>query len=118
MGSPGHQGQSGPEAEQLIAEVAAVQALAEDEVSSHDEDINILPDSPYKRVLAKFPGLLKQNFNAEPTKSDVIHRIKTEGPPIKAKVRKLLPGSQKAIKAKAAWDELIALGIVEKVDPA
>ena len=82
--------------EELIAEVAAVKALGDDEVSEHDEDINVVPEGPFKTLLAKFPGLLKQNFNAEPTKTDVIHRIHTNGPPIKSKVRKLLPGSPKA----------------------
>ena len=48
--------------------------------------------------------------------SNIIHRIHKNGPPIKA--RRLLPGSDKAIKAKKAWDELISFGIVEKVDPA
>lgn len=38
--------------------------------------------------------------------------------PCKAKVRRLLPGSPKAIKGKSAWMQLERLGIVEKVDPA
>ena len=102
----------------LISEIAAVEALGEDIIEVHDEDIDILPESQYKHLLAKFPGLLKQNFHQEPTKSNIIHRIHTTGPPINAKARRLLPGSDKAIKAKKAWDELISLGIVEKVDPA
>ena len=102
----------------LAGEVAAVNALADDEAVVHDEDINVIPDGPFKELLSKFPGLMKQNFHAEPIKSSVIHRIHTNGPPIKSKVRRLLPGSEKAVKAKAAWDELIKLGIVERVDPA
>ena len=82
------------------------------------KDTTIVPDGPYKQILAQFPGLLKQNFHAEPTKSNIVHRIHTNGPPVKAKTRRLLPGSEKAIKAKQAWDELIKLGIVEKVDPS
>ena len=104
--------------EVLAGEVAAVQALDPDEAAPHDEDINIVPEGPYKQILAQFPNLLKQNFHAEPTKSNIIHRIHTNGPPVRAKTRRLLPGSEKAIKAKQAWDELINLGIVEKVDPS
>ena len=111
-------GAVGADAERLIAEVAAILALDEDEASD-SEDINILADSPYKQLLAKFPELLKQNFMTECTKSDIIHRINTNNEsPCRAKLRRLLPGSPKAIKAKEAWDELIKLGIVEKVDPS
>ena len=102
----------------LISEVNAMEALDEDVFESHDEDINVLQESQYKQLLSRFPGLLKQNFHQEPTKSNIIHRIHASGPPVKSKVRRLLPGSEKAIKAKQAWDELISLGIVERVDPA
>ena len=80
-------------------------------------DADVLPDSQYKSLLAKFPGLLRQNFHSNQT-SNIIHRIHTTGGTIRAKVRRLLPGSDKAKKAKEAWFELIKLGIVEKVDPA
>ena len=100
----------------LAGEVAAMQALAEEGALGEDEDISILPEGPYRNLVAKFPKLLKQNFHCEPTDT-IIHRIQTNGTPVKAKVRRLLPGSEKAIKAKQAWDELIQLGIVEKVDP-
>ena len=46
----------------LAGEVAAIQALAEEEALGHDEDINILPDGQYKTLLSGFPRLLKQNF--------------------------------------------------------
>ena len=106
--------------EVVLSEVAAIEALGDSDptLDVHDEDINVLPDSPYRQLLSRFPGLLTQNFHEEPTKSNIIHRIHTNGPPIKSKVRRLLPGSEKARLAKKAWDELIHLGIVEKVDPA
>ena len=113
---PGSEGLENPEI--LLGEMSAIEALDEDVVEMHDEDINVLPDSEYKQLLSKFPGLLKQNFHQEPTKSNIIHRIHTTGPSIRARTRRLLPGSDKAIKAKKAWDELISLGIVERVDPA
>ena len=74
----------------------------------------------YQALLDKFPDILKVNFKEEHTKNGVVHRIniKKNSKPVKAKLRQLLPGSQKAIKAKEAFDELIKLGVVEKVNPA
>ena len=35
----------------------------------------------------------------------------------KCKVRPLMPNSEKAVKGKEAWDQMVQLGVVEKVDP-
>ena len=100
----------------IQSEVAAVEDLG---VEESEEDIKIIPDGPYKDLLLKYPNLLKQNFNELSTKTGITHRILTNGDkPVKVKPRRLLPGSPKAQKAKEAWDQLIRLGIVEKVDPA
>ena len=112
-------GYLGAEAQELIAQIAAIEALDDEalKIQSDDEDIGVLPDGPYKTLLSKYPSLLKQNFNAEATESDVIHRIHTgDAKPFKSRVRKLIPGSPKAKLAKKAWDQLSRLGIVEKVD--
>ena len=61
--------------------------------------------------------ILKPNFKEAKTKHNIEHAIKTSGPPCKAKVRPILPGSQKAIEGFKAWKELVDLGIVEKVKP-
>ena len=55
-------------------------ALNEDE-ASENENIDVLEDTPYKQLLAKFPDLLKQNFKTECSKSDIIHRINTNNEP-------------------------------------
>ena len=69
--------------------------------------------------MKKFPDLLHQSFEENSSKTGILHRIHTSGgKPVKHQPRRLLPGSPKAIKAKEAWDQLIALGIVERVDPA
>ena len=52
----GPRGRVGQAAEELHAQVAAMQDLGEE-----NEDINILPDSPYKQLLSKYPELLKQS---------------------------------------------------------
>ena len=98
----------------VLFQVAAMQAL-----TPPDENIDILPNSPYKQLLAKFPDLLKQTFSEEVPKNNILHRINTgENKPVKSKCRRLVPGSEKEKKAKEAWDELLRLGIVEKVNPA
>ena len=117
---PKPSGCSGHEAEILLGQLCAIEDLGEDFIEDMEEDINTLPNSPYKQLLAKFPGILKQSFKEEHTKNGIIHRINTmeSATPCKTKVRRLLPGSPKALKAKKSWDQLVQLGIVEKVDPA
>ena len=52
------------------------------------------------------------------TKHGVTHKIPTgNASPVKAKMRPLMPNSIKAIKGKEAWDNMVKLGVVEKVDP-
>ena len=97
--------------------VAAMQVLDEPESFEEVEDIDVIPDSPYKEILKKYPDLLKQSFSSE-TEDGIQHKIPTgDATPCKAKLRRLLPGSPKAIKAKEAFMQLVKLGIVEKVDP-
>ena len=100
-------------------QVASMQALSPDE-SVQNEDVSVIPDSIYKEELLKHPELLEQNFNTDSTKSGVVHRIKLkeDSKPFKAKVRRLLPGSPKAVAAHKAWSQLVQLGIVERVDPS
>ena len=90
-----------------------------DEVLVDEENIDLLPESPYKEVLGRYPQLLKQTFAEDTSKNNIQHKIPTgNAKPCRAKTRRLIPGSPKAIKAKAAWDQLVRLGIVEKVDPS
>ena len=56
-------------------QVAAMQALSDGGVDTF-EDISLIPDSPFKQLLLKYPDLLKQNFSSDSTKSGVVHRIK------------------------------------------
>ena len=108
-------GRSGaPQAQNLLFQVAAMEALCD----PAQESIELLPDSPYKHLLAKYPDLLKLSFNEEVPKNKISHRINTgEATPVKSKCRRLVPGSDKEKKAKAAFDELIRFGIVERVNP-
>ena len=105
-------------------EVACMMQLAgveDPDIILEKEDINKIPDSPYKDILKRYPDLLVQSFSEEFTKNGVTHRIRLKEdqvgrPPCRAKVRRLLPGSEKERKAKEAWFQLVKLGIVEQVD--
>ena len=85
--------------------------------------IQSLPEGPnkkipekYQKLINKFPSLLNPNFSE--VKHTIEHAIDTaDSPPIRSKVRPLLPGSPKAIAGHEAWMEMVRLGIVERVDP-
>ena len=104
--------------ENRVFEVAAMQKLAQEAAEIHKEDIDKIPDSDYKEILRKFPELLEQSFDDDHTKNKITHRILTgEAKPCRAKVRRLLPGSPKAIQAEKDFLELERLGIIERVNP-
>merc|ERR1712115_395850 len=68
----------------------------------------------YQKLIKEFPEILKPNFKE--IKHSIVHSIPTgDATPVRSKVRPLLPGSPKAQAGKKAWDEMIDLGIVEKV---
>ena len=71
----------------------------------------------YAKLINKYSEILTPTFQDSSTRHKVFHKIKIiEGSvPSKAKVRKLLPGSPKEVKGKAAWMELVKLGVVERV---
>ena len=69
----------------------------------------------YKKLIEEFPTILEPSFQDLSSKHGIKHKIVTEGPPCRAKVRPLMANSEKAIKGKEAWDELIRLGVVERV---
>ena len=69
----------------------------------------------YIELVQKYKEVLQPNFKEAKTKHGIEHAIKTKGPPCTAKTRPILPGSQKDIEGHKAWQELVDLGIVEKV---
>ena len=73
-----------------------------------ENDLSKLPDSEYKRLLLRFPDILKLSFKEEFTKNGILHRINTgDNRPCRAKSRPLLPGSPKEIAAKKAFEALM-----------
>ena len=83
-----------------------------------EEDEEVLVSPKYQKLLDKYPEVLNPSFNDLATKHGVKHRIRTgDSQPFKSKPRPLMANSEKAIKGKEAWDEMIRLGVVEKVHP-
>ena len=108
----------------LVQEVAAMQSVDlpadtnEPDIFMSDQSLDLLADSPFKSLLSRFPGLLTQDFTKDTSKTGVIHRIDTgSATPTRAKIRPIPASSPKAVKGAQAWQELIRLGIVEKVNP-
>ena len=65
-------------------------------------------------MLKEFPELLTPNFTE--VKHKVVHSIPIgDATPRRSKARPLLPNSPKAINGKAAWMQMVEMGIVEKV---
>ena len=69
---------------------------------------------PFADLIKEYPEILKANFKKEPT-SDIYHRIETTGQPFKSKVRPLLVSSDKSEQGKKLWNEMIKLGVIERV---
>ena len=103
-------GAVGQDAQELLAQVAAVEALAPQE-----SVVDVPPQ--FRSLLNKYPDITKENFNANEAKNGILHKInlKPDATPFRAKVRKLLPGSPKEILAKKAWFQLLDMGIIERV---
>ena len=104
--------------DQLIFEVSSMAALTE-ETEEIISNLEALPESEFKDLLAKYPELLKLSFDkdSEEPKNGIIHRIETTGAPVRAKVRKLTPGTEKYEKGLKAIKNLEKLGIIERIDP-
>ena len=74
-----------------------------------------LHSEEYQNLIKAYPKLLEPSFSkGEPTHG-VYHRIETQGPPCKTKRRPIVMDSAKAAAGKAAWDQMIRDGVVEKV---
>ena len=66
----------------------------------------------YQKLIKEFSSILTPDFKT--VKHNITHAIPTgDSPPVRSKVRPLLPGSPKAVAGHAAWQQMIELGIVE-----
>nr|VZI45144.1 unnamed protein product [Spirometra erinaceieuropaei] len=85
--------------------------------SSASNQLSVLdpnPDCPFCRLLAKYPTLIKPHFSDTSFPHDIVHHIKTTGPPVFSRPRRLAPACLAA--AKAEFDHMLQLGIIRQSD--
>ena len=70
-------------------------------------------DPKFKNLIQKYPEILKTKFKKEP--ADIYHRIETDGPAFKSKVRPLLANSEKFEEGRKIWKEMEKVGVIERV---
>ncbi|BHF85288.1 hypothetical protein SprV_1002845100 [Sparganum proliferum] len=57
------------------------------------------PENPFRQLLAKYPALARPNFNVSIPPHDVVHHIRTTGPPVFSRPHRLAPTCLAASKA-------------------
>ena len=68
-------------------------------------------DTPYTRLLAEFPSVTQTSFRDRPVKHKVTHHIKTTGPPVCGRMRRLAPERLRI--ARQEFDHMLDLGIIK-----
>ena len=111
--------QSGEDAKSVQFQVSCIKKLGQEEekVAKKSVEEQLQSHDPkYVSLLKKYPALLNPNFVKGEPVHGVWHKIDTgTHPPSKAKRRPIVSNAKKAAAGKAAWDQMIADGIVEKV---
>lgn len=70
----------------------------------------ISDESPYHKVVSKFPQLFDPNSNLKPKTHCVTHCIETKGPPVYSKARRLSPEKLKVVKSQ--FETLLQQGVI------
>ncbi|BHF58520.1 hypothetical protein SprV_0100147200 [Sparganum proliferum] len=65
---------------------------------------------PYRDLLFQHPNIIKPQFRSDEIQHDVVHHIRTSGPPVFARPRRLAPSRLQA--AKAEFEHMLQLGII------
>nr|VZI36242.1 unnamed protein product [Spirometra erinaceieuropaei] len=65
---------------------------------------------PYRDLLLHHPNIIKPQFRSGEIQHDVVHHIRTSGPPVFARPRRLAPSRLQA--AKAEFEHMLQLGII------
>eukprot|EP00795_Rhopilema_esculentum_P017777 gene17777-biopygen6616 len=65
---------------------------------------------PYSSLLKRFPDITRPSYNEATIKHSVTHHIRTTGPPVFCRPRRLAPDRLKI--AKAEFDHMLQLGII------
>ena len=70
--------------------------------------------TPYSSLLKRFPDITRPSYNESTIKHSVTHHIRTTGPPVFCRPRRLAPDRLKI--AKAEFDHMLQLGIIRPSD--
>nr|VZI07345.1 unnamed protein product [Spirometra erinaceieuropaei] len=65
---------------------------------------------PYRDLLLQHPNIIKPQFRSGEIQHDVVNHIRTSGPPVFARSRRLAPSCLQA--AKAEFEHMLQLGII------
>ncbi|BHF80779.1 hypothetical protein SprV_0702390700 [Sparganum proliferum] len=65
---------------------------------------------PYRDLLLQHPNIIKPQFRSGEIQHDVVHHIRTPGPPVFARHRRLAPSRLQATKAE--FEHMLQLGII------
>ncbi|BHF68305.1 hypothetical protein SprV_0301133900 [Sparganum proliferum] len=65
---------------------------------------------PYRDLLLQHPNIIKPQFRSGEIQHDAVHHIRTSGPPVFARPRRLAPSRLQA--AKAEFEHMLQLGII------
>ena len=68
------------------------------------------PDNPYLNLLAEFPAVTQATSNDRPVKHNVTHHIRTSGPAVSSRTRRLAPERFQA--ARQEFEHMLQLGVI------
>nr|VZI28875.1 unnamed protein product [Spirometra erinaceieuropaei] len=89
-----------------------VRGISSSDTSRHLAVLDPEPENPFRQLLAKYPGLTHPNFNVSIPPHDVVHHIRTTGPPVFSRPRRLAPTRLAA--AKAEFEHMLQMGIIRQ----
>nr|VZI02841.1 unnamed protein product [Spirometra erinaceieuropaei] len=89
-----------------------VRGISSCDTSRHLAVLDPEPENPFRQLLAKYPGLTRPNFNVSVPPHDVVHHIRTTGPPVFSRPRHLSPTRLAA--AKAEFEHMLQMGIIRQ----
>nr|VZI40915.1 unnamed protein product [Spirometra erinaceieuropaei] len=89
-----------------------VRGISSSDASRHLAVLDPEPENPFRQHLAKYPGLTRPNFSVSTPPHDVVHHIRTTGPPVFSRPRRLAPTRFAA--AKAEFEHMLQMGIIRQ----
>ncbi|BHF83082.1 hypothetical protein SprV_0802622400 [Sparganum proliferum] len=89
-----------------------VRGISSSDASRHLAVLDPEPENTFRQLLAKYPGLTRPNLNVSIPPHDVVHHIRTTGPPVFSRPRRLAPTRLAA--AKAEFEHMLQMGIIRQ----